>query len=96
MDARVVARLLGFDSENTMEDTEVYAKGYRLLSKIPKMPTNIIENMVSAFGSFKDILRASIEELDDVEGIGEIRAKNIKQGLTRMQEQFLYDARFYR
>ena len=96
VEARTIAKLLGYDSDVALEDTEVSSKGYRLLNKIPKMPTNIIENMVNAFGSFKDIIRASIEELDDVEGIGEIRAKNIKQGLTRMQEQFLYDSRFYR
>lgn len=96
MDARVIAKLLGYDTESALEDTEVYSRGYRLLNKIPKMPTNIIENMVAAFGRFKDIICASTEELDDVEGIGEIRAKNIKQGLTRMQEQFLYDSRFYR
>lgn len=96
MEARTIARLLGFDTDTALEDTEVYSRGYRLLNKIPKMPTNIIENIVNTFGNFKDIIRATTEELDDVEGIGEIRAKNIKQGLTRMQEQFLYDSRFYR
>ena len=96
LEPRIVAKLLGYDTDTPLEDTEVYPRGYRLLNKIPKMPSTIIENMVSAFGSFKDIIRASIEELDDVEGIGEIRAKNIKRGLTRMQEQFLYETRFYR
>lgn len=96
MDVRTIAKLLGYDSDVALEDTEVSSRGYRLLNKIPKMPANIIENMVAAFGNFRDIIRASIEKLDDVEGIGEIRAKNIKQGLTRMQEQFLYDSRFYR
>lgn len=95
-ETRVIAKLLGYDGEHAIEDTEIYSKGYRLLNKIPKMPISIIENMVNAFGNFKDIIRATIEELDDVEGIGEIRAKNIKQGLTRMQEQVLYDSRFYR
>ena len=96
MESRTIAKLLGYESDIALEDTEVSPKGYRLLNKIPKMPTTIIENMIGAFGSFKAIIRASIEELDDVEGIGEIRAKNIKQRLTRMQEQFLYDSRFYR
>ena len=96
MDPRAVAKLLGYTPENALEDLEVRPKGYRLLNKIPKMPITIIENMIEAFGNFKDIIRASIEELDDVEGIGEIRAKNIKQGLIRMQEQFLYDSKFYR
>lgn len=96
MEARTISRLLGYDMDTSLEDIEVYSRGYRLLNKIPKMPTNIIENIVDTFGSFKDIIHATTEELDDVEGIGEIRAKNIKQGLTRMQEQFLYDSRFYR
>lgn len=96
LDPHQIAKLLGYDSEVPFEDKEVFPRGYRLLNKIPKMPSTIIENMVESFGSFKDIIRASIDELDDVEGIGEIRAKNIKHGLTRMQEQFLYDSRFYR
>lgn len=96
LEAKTIAKLLGYDSDNSLDDIEVSSRGYRLLNKIPKMPTTIIDNMVAAFGNFKDIIRASIEELDDVEGIGEIRAKNIKQGLRRMQEQFLYDSRFYR
>ncbi|MBO5143356.1 MAG: DNA integrity scanning diadenylate cyclase DisA [Clostridia bacterium] len=96
LDARAIAKLMGYESDTPLEDIEVSSRGYRLLNKIPKMPTTIIENMVAAFGNFKDIIRASIEELDDVEGIGEIRAKNIKQGLRRMQEQFLYDSKFYR
>ena len=32
-----------------------------------------------------------IEDLDDVEGIGEIRAKYIKNGLIKMQELSLID-----
>lgn len=96
LDARIIAKMLGFETDTPLEDIEVSPKGYRLLNKIPKMPSIIIENMVSAFGNFKDIIRATTEELDDVDGIGEIRAKNIKQGLNRMQEQFLYDSRFYR
>ncbi|MEN6390001.1 MAG: DNA integrity scanning protein DisA, partial [Syntrophomonas sp.] len=38
-----------------------------------------------------NILRASIEELDDVEGIGEVRARSIKNGLRRMQEQLFLE-----
>jgi diadenylate cyclase len=36
-------------------------------------------------------MRASIEELDEVDGIGEARAKKIKDGLTRIQEQLFID-----
>ena len=96
MDSTVIAKLLGYTIETTLEDIEVCTRGYRLLSRIPKMPMNIIDNMVKSIGKFQDIIRASIDELDDVDGIGEVRAKNIKQGIKRMQEQAIYDSRYYR
>ncbi|MFR9070576.1 MAG: DNA integrity scanning protein DisA, partial [Paraclostridium sp.] len=56
-----------------------------------RLPSTIIENLVNYFEDFQDILNASIEDLDDVEGIGEIRAKYIKNGLIKMQELSLID-----
>ena len=55
------------------------------------MPTNIVENLVQGFKSFQHIVDAGIEELDNVEGIGEVRARNIKTSLRRMKEQFVFD-----
>ena len=96
MDSNHLARLIGYDIDTTLDDIEVSPKGYRQLSKIPKTPINIIDNMSKLLGDFQHIIRASIEELDDVEGIGEVRAKNIKQGIKRMHEQVIYDSKFYR
>ena len=55
------------------------------------MPSNIVENLVKSFKSFQNLLNATTEELDAVDGIGEIRARTIKRSLKRMQEQFLFD-----
>ena len=55
------------------------------------MPSNIVENLVDSFKSFQHILAAHIESLDEVDGIGEVRARTIKQSLKRMQEQFIFD-----
>lgn len=96
MDSNHLAKVLGYDVETTLDDIEISPKGYRQLSKIPKTPINIIDNMSKLLGDFQHIIRASIEELDDVEGIGEVRAKNIKQGIKRMHEQVIYDSKFYR
>ncbi len=38
----------------------------------------IVENVVEAFGFLPSITEATVEELDDVEGIGEVRQKNQK------------------
>ena len=53
--------------------------------------TKEIDNLVKSFRSFQHILAADLPALDEVEGIGEVRARNIKQSLHRMQEQFVFD-----
>lgn len=84
-----IVKLLGYEVSSDMLDTNVSPKGYRILSKVPKMPSSIIEKTVEAFGSLQHICSASIDELDDVEGIGEIRARIINQSLKRLQEQYI-------
>ncbi len=87
----VIAKILGYENFDNYDEIGVYTKGYRILNKIPRMPSNIVENLIKAFKSFQHILIADIPELDNVEGIGEIRARAIKQSLQRMQEQFVFD-----
>ena len=86
-----IAKLLGYEYFDNYDEVAVYPKGYRILSKVPRMPTNIVENLVDSFKSFQHILAADIESLDEVDGIGEVRARTIKQSLKRMQEQFVFD-----
>ncbi len=90
-DSYKIANLLGYENFENYEEIAVYTKGYRILNKIPRLPANIITNMIKSFKSFQYILAADIEKLDAVEGIGEIRARTIKQSLKRMQEQFIFD-----
>jgi len=91
MKPQVVARLLGYENFDNYDEVGVYTRGYRLLNKIPRMPSNIVDNLVKSFKSFQHIIDADIPALDEVEGIGEVRARTIKQSLKRMQEQFVFD-----
>lgn len=84
-----IVKLLGYEITPDILDLNVSPKGYRILSKVPKMPVSIIEKTVEAFGSLQHICSATIDELDDVEGIGEIRARIINQSLKRLQEQYI-------
>ena len=86
----IIARMLGYENFDNYDEVGVYTKGYRILDKIPRMPSNIVENLIDSFKSFQHILAADIESLDDVEGIGEVRARSIKQTLKRMQDQFVF------
>lgn len=86
-----IAKMLGYQDFENYDEVGVYTRGYRVLNKIPRMPSNIVDNLVKSFKSFQHILAADIPQLDEVEGIGEVRAGTIKQSLKRMQEQFVFD-----
>ncbi|ANX10515.1 DNA integrity scanning protein DisA [Fictibacillus arsenicus] len=90
-DESVIMKLLGFSAGMNMQDETIHPRGYRILAKIPRLPSVIIENLTDAFENLPQILRASIDELDEVEGIGEIRARKVKEGLKRIQEQLFVD-----
>lgn len=87
LDLSLIARALGYPGSTSILDQSVSSRGYRILDKIPRLPLPVIENLVKEFGSLKKILDASIEDLDAVEGIGEVRARSIKEGLLRYREQ---------
>lgn len=91
MKSQTIAKLLGYEDFDNYDEVGVFTRGYRVLSKIPRMPSNIVENLVKSFKSFQHILAADIPQLDEVEGIGEVRARTIKQSLRRMQEQFVFE-----
>ena len=91
MKSQIIAKLLGYQDFDNYDEVGVFTKGYRVLNKIPRMPSSIVENLVKSFKSFQHILAADIPRLDEVDGIGEVRARTIKQALKRMQEQFVFD-----
>ncbi len=87
LDLTLVARALGHPGSASILDQSVVPRGYRILEKIPRLPLQVVENLVREFGSLRKVLRATIEELDAVEGIGEVRARSIKEGLLRYRDQ---------
>lgn len=93
MDLATVLRALGYYSGITSIDVNVTPRGYRMMRKISHVPPAVVRKIVDEFGSLQEILKASIDQLDDVEGIGEVRARAIKVGLKRVEEQILLDRR---
>lgn len=93
MDLSNICQNLGYFGGNGSFDISVTPRGYRIMSKVPRVPMAVVRKLVDAFCNLKGILRASIEELDDVEGIGEVRARAIKEGLRRVQDQLFIDNR---
>ncbi|MGE5654452.1 MAG: DNA integrity scanning diadenylate cyclase DisA [Bacillota bacterium] len=85
-----LVRILGFGSSTSME-LNIAPRGYRIVSKIPRLPPQVIDNLVQSFSKLSEVMQATTDQLDDVEGIGEVRARAIRDGLRRLQEQALLD-----
>ena len=74
-------------------DTEsvIEPRGYRLLHHLPRLSDVIIERIVDRFENLQHIMRASIAELEKVEGVGQARATSVKEGLARLAEASIFE-----
>jgi diadenylate cyclase len=91
LDVHHIIRLLGYPHTSSIAEEPVSPRGFRMLNKIPRLPSIIINNLVEKFGYLPQVVMATIEELDEVDGIGEVRARAIKEGLKRIQAQVFID-----
>jgi diadenylate cyclase len=91
LDLKQVAGSLHLGNGVVDLDTGLQPRGYRLLSKIPRLPEAVIDRIVGRFGGLQKLMRATIDDLDDVEGVGETRARAIKEGLSRLAESSILD-----
>jgi diadenylate cyclase len=86
-----LAELLGYDRKTNTLDFPVTPRGYRALSNVPRLPRLVAQKVVNHFGDLDTLLTASDGDLEAVEGVGEARAKEIREGLRRLQEVDMVD-----
>jgi diadenylate cyclase len=82
---------MGYDRKLNTLDYPVSPRGFRILGRIPRLPKLVVAQIVTDFGGFDELLAATDAELETVDGVGEIRAKDIREGLRRLQEINLVD-----
>ena len=83
--------VLGYPATVNPLDHGVAPRGYRVLSHIPRLPDTVVKRVVSSLPGLEGIVRASQRELEAVEGVGTVRAREIREGLRRLQEHNLVD-----
>jgi diadenylate cyclase len=81
-----LAELLGYDRKVSTLDFPVSPRGYRVLGRIPRLPKLVVQRIIHEFGGLDEVLAASDDDLEAVEGVGVGRAKDIREGLRRLQE----------
>ena len=68
-----------------LEELFIKPRGYRQLERVPRLPRRVAESLIREFGSLEELLDATEEELDEVEGVGQARARAIQRGLERQR-----------
>ncbi|HET9676003.1 MAG TPA: DNA integrity scanning diadenylate cyclase DisA [Solirubrobacterales bacterium] len=86
-----LAELLGYDRKVNTLDFPVAPRGYRVLGRVPRIPKLVVQKITHELGGLEEVLSASNEELAAVDGVGATRAKDIREGLRRLQEVDLVD-----
>ncbi len=91
LDLTQMARAFGFGLAPEVLDNPISPRGYRLLNKVPRLPPAIINRLVDHFGALQKLLAATIEDLQAVDGVGEARARSIREGLSRLAENSILE-----
>lgn len=91
LELTAVARALGFLGSTDALEENVSPRGHRLLARVPRVPDVVRGRLVEHFGSLQALLGASVDDLQQVDGIGENRARFIREGLSRLAESSLLE-----
>lgn len=80
-----ITSVLGYAFAEETDELFLKPRGYRQLVRVPRLPGKVAERLIQEFGSLEQLLDASEEELDEVEGVGQARARAIRRGLRRQE-----------
>ena len=86
IDLVAVGRALGYPGASDALDSAVSPRGFRLLAKVPRLPGPVVDRLVDHFGSLQRLLGATVEDLQAVDGVGDARARGVREGLSRLAE----------
>ncbi|MGF1595604.1 MAG: DNA integrity scanning diadenylate cyclase DisA [Acidimicrobiales bacterium] len=90
-DDQSLAESLHLGGSSTDLDGNIEPRGYRLLSKLPRVNESVVGSVIDRFGTLGRVLRATASELEAVAGIGPARAKVLKEGVGRLAESSILD-----
>ena len=72
-------------------DAGLAPRGLRILAKIPRLPLATARAVVAHWGSLQQILGATVEELQALDGVGAGGARTLRDGLSRLAEVSIVD-----
>jgi diadenylate cyclase len=58
---------------------------------VPRLPGSVVSGRVAHFGNLQKLLSAGVDDLQAVDGIGELRARSVREGLSRLAESTILE-----
>lgn len=81
----VVARQLGLPATEEALTQWIVPRGYRVLSRIPRVQMFLMDKIIGHFGDVQALTRASEEDIAAIENVGPLWARHISEGLERVR-----------
>ncbi len=91
LDLSAVAKVLGYPGQIDTLEAPTSPRGYRLLAGIPRVPPTVLDRLIQHFGNLQGLLAATAADLQMVDGVGESRARVVREGLSRLAEASIVD-----
>ncbi len=91
LDAEVVVDALHLSGGTNDLEGSLQPRGYRMLSRVPRLPTELVYRMVDEFHTLDKLMRASTDDLAAVDGVGEQWAVTVKDALSHLAESSILD-----
>jgi diadenylate cyclase len=91
LDLVAAAKAVGYPASADALEAAVSPRGYRLLAKVPRLPRAVVDRLVEHFGGLQKLLAAGIDDLQAVEGVGDTRARSVREGLSRLAESSILE-----
>ncbi len=90
VDLQRVAEALDIAPSGSL-DHPLTPRGHRLLARVPRLPQTVVSRLVEHFGTLQKLLAASVDDLQAVEGVGDLRARGVRDGLSRLAESSILE-----
>lgn len=91
LDLGLVAAAMGFATAPESLDGVASPRGYRLLARVPRLPGPTLDRVVQHFDGLQKLLAATVEDLQSVEGVGESRARSVREAISRLADASIID-----
>jgi diadenylate cyclase len=86
IDLGAVAKCVGYPGTAEARAGAGAPRGVRQRAEVPRVPGTVVERLVEHFGTLQRLLGATVEDLQAVDGVGDARARGVREGLSRLAE----------